>query len=242
MSPVLPLDKPNDIFFGLGETTGVPVKINLDGSAINSVVFIGEKGCGKTFAIQSIVRRLYQANTSATMFVIDPFDEFGGVAADCNLVNVPVFNIVPEIDEHSRVVLKDWRPDDNPERAKLLFSALNNTMTKIGDMLRNRPKILVLNDAHFILRTEEGKRNLDMIVRLCRRHNIVLLASVRSFHDLGTELAFKFAMRVFMSPMEKQKDIEKIGFDASNAERIVKSNRGSGVVTTYDHQIYTQFK
>ena len=144
------LDEFGGIPVGFGIVTRIPVKIHVNGTTNNSVAIMGNVGSSKTFAMKLIARHLADADPSAAMFVIDPFDEYGDVAKDYSLDSVSINDCIPEFSNRSVIVLKDRRPDD-PKRAELLVGALKKAWERIQKMPRDDTETIILDDTRFLL-------------------------------------------------------------------------------------------
>ena len=234
------LDESEGIPVGFGIKTGIPVRMYMTGAGNNSVEITGGTGSGKTFAMKLIARRLACAHKSTPVFVIDPFDEYGELANDCGLDSVVVGDSVPGFGDRSIIALKDKCPDD-PERAKLLVSALKKAWKRVHEMPSGITKAIIIDDAHFLLNDEEGQEVISTIVRMGRKLNAVVLVAVQRVQDIEGDLVGNFGTRVFMRLAKLKEDGEMTGLDAADVEQISGLERGCGLITTADHRIYARF-
>lgn len=226
---------------GFNIVTGTPVKIYVNGTMNNSVAIMGSTGSGKTFAMKLITKRLSDADPSAAMFVIDPFDEYGDVAKNCKLDSVSVNDCIPEFNDRSVIALKDQRPDD-PKRAELLVGVLKNAWERIQKMPCDDTKTIILDDARFILNNHEGKKIIGDVLRMGIKLNVMLLVAVQRVQDIEDDFAGNFCTRVFMRLTEPKEEGKAAGLDVVEVERISKLQCGNGMIDTANHRIYARFR
>ena len=135
----------DEILIGTGTTTKVPVRLSIKHG---SVVLSGMSGCGKTFALKLITKRFAQKHSTASVFVIDVFDEYNDIAKDSGLNIISINNNVTELDNRSIIITNQSLKRD--KHTNLIVDILEHIWNLITKMPQDRLKLVVLDDAQIV--------------------------------------------------------------------------------------------
>ena len=239
MSSKKTLAESDGIPVGFGMNAGIPVRAYVTGYGNANIEITGASGSGKTNAMKLIARRIARAHPSTQMLIIDPFDDYGEIAKECNLDSVPVGDSVPLFGGRAIVVLKDRSPDD-PKRAELLVGALKSAWQRILDSPTDIIKVVIIDETHFLLKSPEGREIIETILSVGRKLNTVLLVSVQRVDSFGEDMSGNFGTRMFLHSTKG--DTSPSGLCDADIREVSELERGFGLVTTADQRVYVRFE
>ena len=104
---------------------------------------------------------------------------------------------------------------------------------------RSRHKLLILDEAWFLLRSAQGRALLNRVIRLGRAFNATVLVATHRLSDLG-ELAELFGV-CFLLGQETEAEAraggEQIGIEADQAMRLTEFRRGRFLMRDLDGRV-----
>ena len=226
------------ITIGSGVTTGIPVSLN---AGHNNILFGGRTGCGKTFAMKIIAKRLAHANPSMAMFVIDPFNNYGDIAKECHLDTVHAGDEGLEFGDHSLILVKD-ELKYAPTCAKVVRDTLKNVWWRIMKMPKDTAKLVILDEAWLISRDPEGEKIIKTILDFGKKMNVLFLTGVQTVKDAEIGLYKGFDTHVFMKQSDFPTRLQAPTQNEAEIKRIAELHLGCGLLVTADHHVYVRFE
>lgn len=231
----------DEILIGTGTTTKVPVRLSIKHG---SVVLSGMSGCGKTFALKLITKRFAQKHSTASVFVIDVFDEYNDIAKDSGLNIISINNNVTELDNRSIIITNQSLKRD--KHTDLIVDILEHIWNLINKMPQDRLKLVVLDEAQIVNITLRGKIVIDKFQRLGKEFNVLFLTSIQHTKRIDSDLVDAFGTKIYMP------QFITIPFELTINEEFVPRNEqkqkqlptpyGYGLLSNNDQRIHFHFE
>ncbi len=185
------------IKLGYDDLNEQPIYLDFfSGSSHNSII-LGETGSGKSFFAKHIISRYLEARNDLSIIIFDPLEEYdcSSFNAECSVAEAKDMNDTAslagnmflalenrdESHKHSRIIIvRPGKVADESWDGRLqgILSAIMNTSGVIPGN-----KIVILDECHLFLKSNENKNILDSLVRHSRHSGTAVMSISQNVTD-----------------------------------------------------------
>lgn len=238
------------------ETVFRDVSLTYKKGANNHTLITGTSGSGKSWLCKKIVKDIGNADDSAYVFVIDPFDDFGqhgNLKEKLHEESLYKHALdVIELDGSSDYIKNQ---DNLSNRTRFIFKHMKHEkginmvgcVESIWDKIKNADKdifkLVVIDEAWLLLHPyEKGVEILKTIITKGRKLNCMLVITMQSFIDLPENIIGNCDTRIALRLRDLDADDGSlIGLDKKNSEILKNVDRGVGVILKSGKQTLVNF-
>lgn len=194
------------VVFGMDRRDGAPVILDRFGWDAGHVAVMGKIGSGKSFFTKLVLLRSAAQYDDLQVFVVDPKQEYGGIVDALDM------------ERCQRVTVDDRATGDDEGLVEAVRDAY------AGGCEWSGKTIAVVDEAHRLLKDEDGRNALGRMVREGRDEQIAAHLVTQNSSDFtrsqeGSDILKNVDAHVFMRHQDVAASVEEF-FDLSAAERV----------------------
>ncbi len=198
----------NGVLVGVDLSLSKPFFIDVFAGDSYNMTVLGQTGSGKSFFIKLILRRMLQLQMIEEVLIFDPLEEYGerifGSPDSQGSFAINVVDLSMAWDEAMVSQGKEFRDTTGysqleqlgttPKRIRIIRNlkgidaetALARSRQSIDSWVTGRPemrKILLIDEAHVMLRTSTGREIIDNLMRHSRHYNTSVIVASQNLED-----------------------------------------------------------
>ena len=198
----------NGVLVGVDLSLSKPFFMDVFAGDSYNMTVLGQTGSGKSFFIKLILRRMLQLQMIEEVLIFDPLEEYGerifGSPDSQGSFAINVVDLSMAWDEAMVSQGKEFRDTTGysqleqlgttPKRIRIIRNlkgidaetALARSRQSIDSWVTGRPemrKILLIDEAHVMLRTSTGREIIDNLMRHSRHYNTSVIVASQNLED-----------------------------------------------------------
>jgi len=152
------------VIYGTSTEDSSPVLLDQWRWSSYSTAILGKTGSGKSYFAKTLLLRWYLAYTDTRFVIVDPKNEYGSLIDQLNGTTIQAQNGLNGFEDRLTVVQVEERGHtENTDRLTQLVQDLYTATSQTRERT-----IVVIDEAHNILREKEGRKALERFVREAR--------------------------------------------------------------------------